>query len=348
MANDGLRVRMTDVADKAGVSTATVGRVLHNRGYVSEDARKRVEQAIQETGFQINLLAQSLRRQRSYTIGHILSSLLPNPFFAGVEVGVEEVAVAQGYNVVLWNAMRSAKREREGVEAFIQRQVEAVIFTTPRSAENVELALRSGLEVVQVERSTSIDSHVVLVDNYSGARAAVEHLLQLGHKRIGYLGKVLPGSPEVVDNQRFRGYRDALATAGIPAIDEWIILELDPYSIQDGNHGLRQLLVQDPEVTAVLAFSDIMAAGVLQAAYDLHLRVPDQLSVIGFDNTYAPYLSPPLSTVAIPMIEVGKAAAQVAINAIENRQRKLKFYGKRLATELIVRGSSAAPLRSNL
>lgn len=191
------------------------------------------------------------------------------------------------------------------------------IFTTSSSAANIELAISAGIEVVQVERPTRIDSHMVLIDNYSGARAAVEHLLQLGHQRIGYLGKVLPGSPEVVDNQRFRGYMDALEAAGIQASEQRILLELDPYSIQDGNKGLRQLLANDPDVTAVLVFSDIMASGVLQAAYELRLRILDDLSVIGFDNTYAAYLSPALSTVAIPMVDVGKAAAQVAIDAIE-------------------------------
>lgn len=337
------RVRMIDVARRAGVSTATVGRVIHSQGYVSEEARQQVEQAIQETGFQLNLVAQSLRRQRSYTIGHVLTSLLPNPFFAGVEVGVEEVAVERGYNVVLWNALNSAARERQGIEAFIQRQVEAVIFTTPRDAANVALALDACLEVVQVERPVPVDSHMVLVDNYTGARAAMAHLLQLGHRRIGYLGKVMDGSPELVDNQRYRGYLDALAAAGVEVADSWVSLELNPYSIVDGYRGLQQLLANEPDMTALLVFSDIMAAGVLQAAHDLHLRVPDELSVVGFDNTYSLYLSPPLTTVAIPMVEVGKAAAQVAIEAIENPQRKLKFHGKKLATELIVRGSSAAP-----
>lgn len=342
-AKNSHRVRMIDVARRAGVSTATVGRVIHNQGYVSEEARQQVEQAIQETGFQLNLVAQSLRRQRSYTIGHVLTSLLPNPFFAGVEVGVEEVAVECGYNVVLWNALNSAARERQGIEAFIQRQVEAVIFTTPRDAANVALALDAGLEVVQVERPVPVDSHMVLVDNYTGARAAMEHLLQLGHRRIGYLGKVMDGSPELVDNQRYRGYLDALAVAGVEVANSWVSLELNPYSIVDGYRGLQQLLANEPDMTALLVFSDIMAAGVLQAAHDLHLRVPDELSVVGFDNTYSLYLSPPLTTVAIPMVEVGKAAAQVAIEAIEHPQRKLKFHGKKLATELIVRASSAAP-----
>lgn len=340
---NGQRVRMVDVARKAGVSTATVGRVLHKQGYVSEEARRSVEQAIQETGFQINLVAQSLRRKRSYTIGHLLSSLVPNPFFASVEAGVELVAVERGYNVVLWNSLNSAQREREGIEAFIQRQVEAVVFTTPRASENVEFALSAGLEVVQVERPVNIDSHIVLVDNYVGARAAVEHLLALGHRRIAYLGKVAPGSPELVDNQRYRGYIDALSATGVTPANEWVLLDLNAYSMDDGYNGLQKLYNSDSGVTAVLAFSDIIAAGVLQAAHDLHLRVPDDLSVVGFDNTYSPYLSPPLTTVAIPMIDVGRAAAQVAIEAVENRRRKLKFYGRKLVTELIVRKSTTNP-----
>jgi LacI family transcriptional regulator len=340
---DGQRLRMIDVARQAGVSTATVGRVLHNRGYVSEETRRRVEKAIRDTDFQLNLVAQSLRRQRSLTIGHILTNLLPNPYFAGVEVGVEEVAVQRGYNVMLWNAMGSAERERKGVEVFIQRQVDAIVFTTPRTAENVELALKAGLEVVQVERPVSADSHMVLVDNYVGARAAVEHLLQLGHRRIGYLGQIVVGSPEIVDNQRYRGYLDALTAAGIAVRDEWVVLDLDAYSMADGYAGLHKLLAAPPSVTAVIVFSDIMAAGVLQAIHELKLRTPDDISVIGFDNTYAPYLSPPLTTVAIPMVELGKAAAQVAIDALENRQRKLRFYGKKLQTELILRNSTAPP-----
>jgi LacI family transcriptional regulator len=340
---DGQRQRMIDVARKAGVSTATVGRVLHNRGYVSEETRRRVEQAIQDTDFQINLVAQSLRRQRTLTIGHILTNLLPNPYFAGVEAGVQEVAVQRGYNVMLWNAMGSVERERKGVEALIQRQVDAIIYTTPRAADNVELALKAGLEVVQVERPVAANSHMVLVDNYVGARAAVEHLLGLGHRRIGYLGQIVVGSPEIVDNQRYRGYWDALTAAGIEVQDEWVMLDLDAYSTTDGYRGLRRLMATPPGVTAVIAFSDIMAAGVLQAVHDLKLRTPDDISVIGFDNTYAPYLSPPLTTVAIPMVEVGRAAAQVAIDALENRHRKLRFYGKKLATELIVRSSTAPP-----
>jgi len=339
----GQRVRMVDVARRAGVSTATVGRVIHNRGYVSEAARELVEKAIGETGFQINLVAQSLRRQRSYTIGHILTSLVPNPFYAEVEVGVEEMAAELGYSVVLWNAMNSAKRERNGVDAFIQRQVEAVIFTTPIDPENVKHAMNAGLEGVQVERPVRVASHLVSVDNYSGTCAAMRYLLELGHKRIGYLGQVLPGSLDIVDNQRYRGYIDTLTAAGLTPQNDLIILELDPYSTKDGYNGFRQLFTRNPTITAVIVFSDIMAAGVLQAAYDLRLRIPGDISVIGFDNTYSPYLSPPLTTVAIPMVDVGRAATQLAIDALENRPQNVGFQNKKLTTQLILRNSSASP-----
>jgi DNA-binding LacI/PurR family transcriptional regulator len=336
-------VRMIDIANKVGVSTATVGRVLHNRGYVSEKSRRLVEQAIAETGFQINRVAQTLRRQRSYTIGHILTSLLPNPFYAGVEVGVEQAAAELGYSVVIWNAMNSASREHDGIEAFIQRQVEAVIFTTPLDGNNVRRAIDAGLEVVQVERPIGSETHIVSVDNYHGTCAAVKHLLALGHREIGYLGKILPGSPEIVDNQRYRGYTDTLRAAGITIQKEWVLLGLEPYLIEDGYRGFKQLYARNPALTAVMVFSDIMACGVLQAAYELKLRIPDDLSVIGFDNTYAPYLSPPLSTVAIPMVTVGKAAAQLAITALEQQQLPAVLQKQNIPTELIIRHSTASP-----
>src|SRR5512133_3565705 len=125
------KITMKDVALEAGVSTATVGRVLHKRGYVSATTKAGVENAIQRTGFRLNMVAQSLRRSRSMTIGHLLTSIFPNPFFAGIELGVEGEAIPHGYDVLIWNVLSDPDREREGVETFIRRQIDAIIFTTP-------------------------------------------------------------------------------------------------------------------------------------------------------------------------------------------------------------------------
>src|SRR5712692_6835412 len=128
------------VAARAGVSTATVSRVLHNNGYVAPETRKRVEAALRESGYRLDAVAQALRRQRTITLGLILHGILPNPFFAEVAMGVEHAAVANGFNVLIFNARGEVEREREGVETLLTRRVDGIIFTTALSRTNVELA----------------------------------------------------------------------------------------------------------------------------------------------------------------------------------------------------------------
>ena len=336
---------LKDVAHEARVSTATVARVLHGRGFVSKESRKQVEEAIRKTGYRLNILAQSLRRQRTKTIGHLLTSISPNPFFAGVELGVENEAIRNGYSVLIWNVFEDAKRESLGVEAFVQRQVDAIIFTTPIDPKNVEIALSAHIPVIQVERPTQIPSHKVLVDNYAGAVSATEHLLNLGHKRIGYIG----GDPRnyhtdlSVDEQRLTGYRDTLRKYNINPSEKWYASG-KYYSIEDG-YQIMENFLKDGEITAVIAACDILAAGALQAIYKQHLCVPDDISVVGFDDTYAPYLSPPLTTVRQPMFEIGQTAARLAIESLNlpGGITPEKFRIERLSTQLTVRSSTSAP-----
>ena len=140
------------VAARAGVSTATVSRVLHSNGYVAPETRKRVEAALRESGYRLDAVAQALRRQRTITLGLILHGILPNPFFAEVAMGVEHAAVDHGFNVLIFNTDGDAEREREGVESLLMRRVDGVIFTTALRAENVQLALDAGIPAVEVER----------------------------------------------------------------------------------------------------------------------------------------------------------------------------------------------------
>ncbi len=336
---------LKDVASEAGVSTATVARVLHGRGFVSKDSRKSVEDAIKKTGYRLNVLAQSLRQQRTKTIGHLLTSISPNPFFAGVELGVENEAIRNGYSVLIWNVFEDPQREALGVETFVQRQVDAIIFTTPIEPQNVQTALSAQIPVVQVERPTHVPSHKVLVDNYAGAVSAVEHLIKLGHSRIGYIG----GDPRnyltdsSVDKQRLTGYRDALLQASIQPSDNWYASG-KYYSVEDGYQLMKNFL-EKGEITAIMAACDILAAGALQAIYEHNLRVPEDISVVGFDDTYAPYLSPPLTTVRQPMFEIGQMAARIAIEAqnLEHEPQPGVFRVERLSTQLTVRSSTSSP-----
>ncbi|MDP9363308.1 MAG: LacI family transcriptional regulator [Chloroflexota bacterium] len=355
------RATLKDVAELAGVSTATVARVLHGNRYVADETRRLVEAAVAETGYQINAVAQGLRRQRTATIGHLLHGVIPNPFFAGVALGAEQEALRHGYGVLMVNTHEDAGRERLGVETLIRRRVDGILFTTPTHEDNVRLALGAGIPVVQVERMTGADTPAVTVDNLVGARAAVEHLISLGHRRIAYMGadpcrmRERPGAarwPDV-EQERLSGYRDVLRDHDLP-VDETLIGLGRYYAREarerpnDGYVWMRRFLQREDPPGAVFATSDLLAAGALQAIYERSLRVPDDVSVVGFDDTYAPYFAPPMTTVAQPMVEIGEAAARLVFRGLSGPDGPAGERVVRLPTRLIVRASTGpAPVRAD-
>ena len=338
------KVTLIQVAKRAGVSTATVTRVLHGRGYVSEALKEKVKTAVHETGYRINLLAQSLRRQRTKTIGHLLTSLSPNPFFGGVAIGVENEAIRNGYSVLIWNVFEDPKREALGVDTFIQRQVDAIIFTTPLESRNVQMAIDAGIPVVQVERPTELGTLEVRIDNYSGAFSAVEHLIALGHRKIGFIGSnqsLAPTSSTTVDFERMAGYRDALIKHGIAPQTNWFA-EGAYYSVTDGRRLMSAFLDEGVGVTAVFAACDILACGALQAIHERGLRVPHDISVVGFDDTFAAFLTPSLTTLQQPMLEIGQTAARLAIRSLEGKSGNPQEV-EQLSTRLVIRESTGVP-----
>ncbi len=348
-------VTLKDVARAAGVSTATVARVLHEKGYIAEETRRQVEAVLHETGYRINAVAQGLRKQQTMSIGHILHSILPNPFYAGVALGVEQEALKQGWSVLMINVQGDAQRERLGVETLIQRRVDAILFTAAVAETNVKLALDAGVQVVQLQQPTAIPTHQVTADNYVGSTAALEHLIALGHQRIAYIGAGPAYRQQdttfldrlgLVDRERFSGYLAALQKCQLP-LDERLIafgryytLDQDKRS-DDGYVFTKQFLQLEERPTAIFATCDILAAGALQAIYEQGLHVPDDISLVGFDNTYAPYLSPPLTTVELPMYEIGRAAVRIVLE--QSQQEEAASWVQqhvRLSTRLIVRSST--------
>jgi DNA-binding LacI/PurR family transcriptional regulator len=343
---------LKDVARLAGVSTATVARVLHSNGYIADETKTRVEAAIHQAGYRINSVARNLRIQRTASIGHILNCILPNPFFAGVALGAEQEALGNGWSILMINVQGDAQRERLGVETFIHQRMDAILFTTPVSEANIHLALDAGIPVVQVERSTSIDTYAVVVDNYSGSAQAVEHLIAHGHQRIAFMG----GDPSVrsvdkafgryIEEERLAAYRDTLNKHHIP-IDERLILLGQYYSMDDPFLSevcipLKHLLRSDHRPTAVFATSDMLASWVLQELYACGLRIPEDVSVIGFDDTIARYLSPPLTTVQQPMLDIGKAAVRLALQHFQEEETSdLQICQQvKLPTSLVIRSST--------
>jgi DNA-binding LacI/PurR family transcriptional regulator len=337
------------VAHRAGVSTATVARVMHGNGYVAEETKARVLGIVSETGYRINSIARSLKRNRSNVIGHLLKGTLPNPFFIQVARGVETYSEAQGYTTLTYNVHGDPEAERRGLETFLSWRVDAIIFSTPLEKKNIDFALKANIPVIQVEKPMSAKTDRITVNNYSGAVAAMKHLLELGHKRIAYIGQT-PGLlknklADYVETERFNAYRASLQERKL--FDEKFVALGKTYTLGDtsaqgdGYHFMKRWLEGKKIPTAVFASSDILAAGVLQAIHEASLRVPDDISVVGYDDTFASFLTPLLTTVRLPAHELGETAARLAIERTESEEvKKVKEY--RLESELVVRRSTAS------
>lgn len=341
-------VTLIEVARLAGVSTATVNRVLKRDGYVSAAARAKVEAAVAATSYRPNVVAAGLRTQRSSTIGLMLTAITVNPFFVGVAHAVEAAAIAAGYRVVIFNHGGHADYERHGVEAFIAQRVDAVLFCTAASPENVELLATAGIQAIEIERSSTPSASFVRVDNYVGARAAIDHLVGLGHSRIAFVG----GDPALypkdaarrcsVEEDRLAAYRDGMAAHGLIIDPDYVRLG-QYYDLahdvpgREGRGHAEALMALARPPSAIFSTCDILAVGVLQALYKAGKRVPRDISVVGFDDTLAPYFAPQLTTVAQPVAALGRQGFEMALAAIEGRDMPGEIV---LDTDLVIRHST--------
>jgi DNA-binding LacI/PurR family transcriptional regulator len=353
----GRTATLVGVAKAAGVSTATVARVLQNRGYVAAETRQRVEDAVKAVGYRPNTVARGLRLRRTFTLGHLLTSMTYNPFFAGIASGVDDAAFSNGYKVFNVNLDHSADRESEGVAQLIGSRVEALIFSHAVKAENVAVAVDAGVPVVQVERLVPCDTHAVVIDNLVGCRQAMRHLIELGHRRIAFFGadpaRYQHAGPrsQSIESERLGAYVETLRGAGLPVDPE--LIRLGVYATRSrfpvgagpaaGYEPMRQFLSLSKPPTAILVTGDMFATGVLQALYEARFRIPDDISVISYDDMLAPHLTPPLTAVALPAWEMGRAAFDLALQAIASNDGRRVVV---LPTRLNIRHSTGpAPLR---
>jgi len=331
-------VTIRDVAARAGVSSTTVSHVINKTRPVSDDLRTRVEAAMAELGFQPNALARSLRRKRTHTLGMIVPDSA-NPFFAEVGRGIEDTSFASGYSIILCNSDGDRNRELLYLDLLVQKQVDGVLLVP--TGDHAELAahLRTrNIPVVVIDRDVS-DAPIdrAYIDNVAGGCVATRHLLDLGHRRIGYIG----GPPHLSPVPgRGAGYLRALEEVGIPIDDRLIVAG----SFQDvgGYEGTQSLLALPDRPTAIFAGNDLMAIGALAAARDANIAVPAELSIVGFDDIHlAGYINPPLTTIAQPKYELGVIAAELLLARLSDPdlppQRRL------LQAHLVVRHSTAAP-----
>lgn len=329
-----------DVARLAGVSTMTVSRVVNNSGYTSRETRLRVEQAVAELGYVPNAVARHLRSKRTKTLALVVSDIT-NPFFTTIARGVEDVAGPRGFGVMFCNTDESETEETGYLRMLIQRQVDGVLLVpASSSAEPLRLLRAHDVPVVVLDRrvrSGGVDQ--VRCDSEDGAHTLARHLIELGHRRIAMLSGRRSISTAV---DRVGGYQRALTEAGIP---------VDPQLVRYGGYGLaggflmaQEVLATSPRPTALLAANNFIAFGALRALREVRLRVPDDMSLVCFDDLPEEWLIDPFLTVVDqPAYEMGRQAAELLFERLDagvrTPSRSIIMPGK-----FIVRRSTAPPV----
>jgi LacI family transcriptional regulator len=329
---------MRDVAERAGVSVTTVSHVINETRPVSDELRQRVLAAIDELGYQPNVLARSLRRGETHTIGMIVPDSA-NPFFAELARGIEDTSFEHGYNLILCNSDGDLDKELIYADVLTEKQVDGILFVAAGlSTDHIRALQERRIPVVIVDREipdVSVDQ--VLTDNAGGGWLATRHLLELGHRCIG----CITGPSDVTPSaERVIGYRQALSEGGIP-VDEVLIVKGD-FQYESGYRAARQLLARDDPPTAIFACNDLMAVGAISAAVEMGRQVPVNLSVVGFDDVrLASFANPPLTTIVQPKYEMGVLATTMLLERMRNHdippRRRL------LDTSLLIRQSTAPP-----
>jgi LacI family transcriptional regulator len=323
------------VADLAGVSTATVSHVINDTRTVSAPLTARVLDAMEQLDYHPDIIARSLRRRETLTLGLLVPSV-EIPFFARVAASVEAAASDAGYSVILCNTGWSLPREVDYLTNLLARRVDGLLcISLAMSAEHIAPVLRRRTPVVVFERSMpGVEVDAVEIDNFKGAYDATAHMLALGHRRIGCITG-LPNSN--LNDERIAGYRKALARRGIP-FDPALVREGDYTAAAGVRESLDLLRLPEPP-TGIFAFNDLMAMGTMRAMQERGLRIPNDVAVIGFDGLpFTEHCSPPLSTIEQPIAEMSAAAIAMLLDRIRGGSSPARV--ETFAARLVERAST--------
>lgn len=305
-----------DVAQKANVSIATVSRIINNEKGYGEETRKKVLSVIQEIGYQPNAVARGLINKKTQSIG-VVFPYVSNMYSGEVLSGIEEAAYASDFSVVICNTDGQQDRTLRNLKMFAEKQVDCMIFVSDVvSEETGKFLLNTNIPVLLI--STMSDMYplpYIKTDDRFAASSAVNYLIQRGHRDIAMIAG--PKSDSIAGIPRINGYTQALISAGLPVKEENII-QVNGFSFEDGLKGYEILKNAKSPCTAVFAASDEIALGVISAAYQDHVSIPEELSIIGYDNLkLAEMAVPPLTTVAQPLKEMGKLAVEILYDHIQ-------------------------------
>lgn len=307
-----MKVNIYDVAKAANVSIATVSKVINNTGRIGDKTRKKVNDVIKELDYKPNLMASALMGKKTCTIGFILPDLA-NPFFSELARYVEDMASSFNYNVVICSTDYITEKEEMYVSLLLQKNVDGFILASGfESFEAIEKIQAMNIPIVLVARNApGKQLNLVSINDYDAGFRATSYLIERGHQQIAIIARNIWSNRE-----RYRGYADAMRKNGLVPMDEHYYAKES--TIQDGFKSLQQIMKVSPiKPTAFFACNDLMATGAIKACKKLNLKVPEDISIIGFDNSiFAQIVEPALTTVEQPQREIATEAVQLLMNAI--------------------------------
>ncbi len=323
-----------DVAKAAGVSVATVSRVLNKSNTVTEATREVVLNAIKQLDYRPNLLGRNLRRTETRLILALLPTIA-NPFYSRIVKGIEDVAHKNGYNVLLCNTDSATDREQLYLGLLKNRLADGVILMAPEIDGEELTSIGSDFPVVQCcEYKEGAQVSLARIDNHAAARKAARHLISLGHQKIGMISS---HNHFLSTLRREEGFKSVLEEAGFPLMDQY--MAYGDYSFKSGHRSALGLLSLKERPTAIFAISDIMAIGVLRAAREKGMRVPEDVAVVGFDNiSFTSMCAPMLTTVSQPKYDLGCTAMDLLLKTIRGELKDPVEIV--LENELIIREST--------
>ncbi len=327
----------SDLARQLKVSTATVSRALSRPEVVAPATRKRVLEFVARSGYHMNGIARSLRTQSTRTIGIIVSDIR-NPFSSAIVKSVEDVARTNGYTVLICNADEDGRNEEVALELFIERQVSGVIHCSAgANLDLLRVLLKKFIPLVDLDRQSGLENvDTVILDNQLGAELATRHLIELGHRRIAMIS-----GPRHLSNARKRlaAFRKTLRSIHIVGPNEYI--EFGDFREQSGRVAVERLLSLPIPPSAILVANNEMMAGALFAIRRRRVKVPRDLSLIGFDDArWAQYSDPPLTVISQPTEAMGQKAAELLLGRLKGEREAKTVVFK---PELIIRRSTAPP-----
>lgn len=336
-----MRVSIKDIAKAAGVSHSTVSRALSDSSLVSDETKARIQRLALEMGYSPNSLARSLVTRQTYTVGVVVTTIA-DPFIAQVVQGIESTAQDHGYTVILCNSGAVPEREISAVETLRSKRVDGVIVTSSRvGALYLDHLERIGVPIVLINNHNEESGRytfTVTVDNRHGGYIATKHLIGLGHRRIAY---VTAPADHSSDLDRLTGYQQALGEAGLES-DSVLIVPGNGRS-DGGERAMETLAGLRPLPSAVFCYNDMTAVGLMTAARQVGLSVPQDLAVVGFDDiSFARHCHPPLTTIAQPKTEMGQLAMRMALSlmAIDDERNEDELSNVVVRGELVVRAST--------